>query len=328
MKQDRNNNYLLGKIDFKNDVSSYKKSYNLLVEGQTDRRFLRDILNKDVSCTVVSEYGTFVGTNFDHKKQIINIVCGLPNCKKIQPNKAEENSEELYGMIDLDYDSVTQFMSYPKMFVTDTHDVETLIMSTDAGVFKRLEKCEFHTDEIKKAFFVAYPIGIVYSVVHKTKDLKSINKEKIDYSEFVTNNEINISRMADHIIRKKVKKGTDEKLKKLSPDRIKEEVDRISKNKVIKKHSNKGIMMIDLKDFNPNDINDYWKVVNGHVILSLLKYINKNAGEMYSDRTIQGLDRTFEFAIIKHYDISCFKNTEIYAKMHSQNLVKERLTSF
>ena len=169
-------------ISFQNN-----KKRLLLVEGTTDKDFIERITNKnDVYC--VTPNNSVDSAPINNKEAIVQALFGLfrPEIldKTDQQNvrKLKEKVKDLvFGMVDLDYDDPSSYEPMPWLFVTDTHDLETLLLSTAEDLVRRLKIPE---DYSKKAYYLAYQLGFLRREVAKQKTflkpIKCDSNRKLD----------------------------------------------------------------------------------------------------------------------------------------------------
>lgn len=228
----------------------------------------------------------------------------------------------VFGMIDLDYDDPTgEYMSSPRLFVTDTHDLETLLLSTDDGLLQRIDECVIPEEDSKKAFYLAYQLGLIRQVIYEVNDsplslnpLSGGGQEDMDYASFVDGYEVNLKKLLNYLNEKNAEPIPAPKLKKL--------LEKIASNKRIKKRiTNEYIWNSTWEAFDPAKVTDFWEVVNGHDILSLLRYINQDAAEKYDNKNAFSLNRDFELDLVDNYDYANLERTKTYKDMRGEEVV-------
>ena len=97
----------------------------------------------------------------------------------------------------------------------------------------------------------------------------------------------------------------------------------MSKNKSVKKYLTKeGIWYSGIDSFDVAKTDDLWDVVNGHDILSLLRYVNEDAAIKFKSSSDHAVNRAFEMALIEEYNPNNFKKTKICSRMIKENIVK------
>ena len=300
-----------------------KEKRLLLVEGETDRLFIEKITNDDVNC--ITPNMSFDPDSTNNKKAIVHALFGLfkpemlcePERSNVLELKLKEKLKNLvFGMVDLDYDAPSSYEPMPWLFVTDTHDLETLLLSTDEGDEGLVRRLKIPEDYSKKAYYLAYQLGFLRRVVAKLID-KGIVKEKTflkpmkseaNYEKFVDKNtcKINLEELLNFF------------------EYNKNDKDEILNNKEIRKKIDKDSFLWkgDLKDFDKSTYEDFWRVVNGHEILSLIRYIyQQEANEGAINEALPLLHADFEKIIITEYDYSALEKTKIYDRMKNENVV-------
>lgn len=299
----------------------------LIVEGQTDKRFIEKHLEEDVLCVVANKA---FGTNAEEsqarikcKKEIVKIVYGLSKIPMLLKIPKELEKKAVYGMVDLDNDNpLSAELSVKRLFVTDTHDLETLIISSDSKILQRIKDCAITSEDVQKALYLAYQLGktkeVLFDVSERGFEINSVSAgstRDIDYAFFVNGYEINVKKIVKYICLKSKSEFSSAKEKKIA--------ERAIVDKRLKKRLNKdGVWNTSWNGFSTSKHDDYWKVVNGHDILSLLRYINIDASLKYQDQNIHLLNRAFEMDLIDNYDYRLFVETKLYKKMLSETVIK------
>lgn len=101
-------------------------------------------------------------------------------------------------------------------------------------------------------------------------------------------------------------------------------VDDVLAGKIIKKlFSKDGVWKGEWSDFDTNMADDFWGIVNGHDILSALRYANQDATKRYSNIDGCCLNRDFEMDLIDKYDYSSLVDTEMYQEMRKAEIVNQ-----
>lgn len=323
---------LVGNLTFSMDYNQLVNGSKrlLIVEGQTDKKFIEKILNEDVVCLVANKaFGAQKGfgeSSFNCKCAIMQVVYGMSKLPITFLNNVPKEFEActIFGMIDLDYDETSkEYLATPRLFVTDTHDLETLLLSTDNGLLQRIDGCVIPSDDSKKAFYLAYQLGFIRKVIMDVNkediSLKAISgggSEDVDYAAFIEGNEINVRSLIHYINVQNDNVLSAPKEKKLT-DSV------ISNKKLKKKLDANGTWNARLESFDASNYPDFWEIVNGHDILSLLRYVNMDAADKYANRGAFSLNRNFEVDLIENYQYSSLDGTQIYKNMKNQKVVKD-----
>ena len=205
IKADKVNEYvnsLMANLSFKADYQSFlkkngEKARLLIVEGTTDETFVKNVISPDVACMIArkafmkrASFGAETREQaINYKAAIVQLVYGLSKMPQIISCKGSENWI-VYGMIDLDFDDEDSnlYKKTSQLFVTDTHDLETLLLSTDSELLRRVKRCSIDEKDIKWAFSVAYQLGVMRSVLRDSDmrlDLSALAAGSTDYSCFV-----------------------------------------------------------------------------------------------------------------------------------------------
>ena len=318
-------NKLAGAMHMRMDFNSFSKGEKklLIVEGQTDERFIRDHLNEDVLCLVANKaFGLNNGfdarQSINHKNAIIHVIYGLSQIPTLIRCPQGSENWKVYGMIDMDFDEEERFTRTDKLFITDTHDLETLMISTDANLFEKIEDCIIRPEDLKKALFISYQLGKMKQILNGAVSTSPLSRasEQVDYSRFVlTDYRVSLLELIKYL--------NSESGGQLNTTKVKKLYDRLCKDKSVKKMLTKeGIWGKEINSFDISEIDDIWNTVNGHDILSLLKYLNEDAAYKFRNRSSYHLDREFEIALVEAYDHTKFGDTEICSKMIKENVAK------
>lgn len=312
-------NRLISRLTFHSSYHSFLSGSlkYLLVEGNTDAEFIRDQLKSDVVCDVANKaFPPSAEANKNWKKAIAYVVFGLtvvpllitcpPDCKNIQ----------LYGMVDLDFDESQDYIRVPHLFVTDTHDLETLMLSTDNELLQKLDQCNIPEEDMNTAYLMAYELGTIKSFISDFDypySCLSGDSVIIPYGDlFSADGRIILSSLIEYLCQndREASNAKKQKAKK----------DKFIKSKQVKKYFKDDLWKIGKDDFDYHKTNDFWDIVNGHDILRILKYLNADVALQFST-TGTSLDREFESALIDKYDYSKLAQTNMFKKMLKENIV-------
>ena len=299
----------------------------LLVEGNSDQKFFEHIRSSDTRCISVAEFmkarSAFSTSrspapeSYNCKAVIttilIHIAC-FPDCYDF-PKGAEK--WPLYGLIDNDFDDSTDYSRVTKLFFTDTHDLETMMISTDDGLFTRLKQCSITAEEVKAALYIADQMAAYRQAIKSNGNLNQglINEDDgtVNYYAFTTGDKVDLGKMLAYISNKSETPLSREKLKK-----TRESISRSLKKQLDKE----GVWKKTLVSFAVSADSDFWMDVNGHDILSAIRYKNPSAREVFINQCGYSQNRDFEFALTVVYDYECLKKTNLYTKLQAAGLLK------
>lgn len=307
---------LLGAISMRINYWSYgniRPTKVLLVEGSTDKKFIDQYVKSEVLSQIgICTFGRPHGKSSDQnvKKTIIRIVRGATEFKALLHIPPRMQDVEITGMVDKDFDSEMCYSQDKNIFVTDTHDLETLMLSTDKSVLKRFDDCPLQDIDIQRSIFRAYQIGVVLPVLHEYKiDTHSISggDSCADYNSFFDGQDrVSLSQLLEYLLRDK--RAARSCL--LSA----------AKHKAIRsKFDKEHFWNSDLPTFYRDVPSDLWKKINGHDVLALIMFFSAAAALKFNSKS--KLNRKFEMAIIEKYKKENFKNTDIYRKMQGRAIV-------
>ena len=317
-------NMLAGSLHMRMDYNNFNTGDKklLIVEGQTDESFIKNQVRDDVVCLVANKAFNFRGglgpqATVNHKNAIIQVVYGLSVYPAIIKCPKGSENWKVYGMIDMDFDDPGDNKKTTHLFITDTHDLETLMLSTDDTLLQRIEGCVISQDDSNKALFLAYQLGKLRTFLFDYISVKPISagSKEVDYSKFIQDGyRLSLSALFSYI--------NQEGEEKLSSAKEKRLIARLLKDKEVKKYTDSsGCWKADLEKFDILATPDFWEVVNGHDILALLRYVNADAALKFRKKPSYTLNRDFEMSLIKAYDMANFKKTRICSDMISEQIV-------
>ncbi len=320
-------NALLATLKFKQDYDEQSglRKRILLVEGRTDQAFFKRIARNDARYICVSD---FIGGHMsvetskppalqwlNNKDVIVNLIknflipgpLGLPTTASSWP---------LYGLIDSDFDLDYHYSRYNKLFFTGTHDIETLMLSTDKGLLLRLPDCTIHAEEVMRALYIAAQLSVFRQVIYKSGSFRQLNvtdsEGVVNYSAFTSDGRISFHLLLDYINKNSERPLSKEKMKK-----IKEKISIENKKSI----DEEGFWKKSYEAFSNNVDNDFWRTVNGHDILSAIRYLNRSAQEHFTNNAGYRVNRDFELALSNEYDYTCFVSTDLYSHLISTELI-------
>ena len=278
-----------------------KKINYILVEGETDYKFFKNTKFKKFNNR---NYYIFIKTiiNFAKDKE-----CQFePNCKHLIEKMVKFKllcklfkNNELFGIVDRDFGD-----EYPNLSVTtqhilsnDTHDLETMLISTDKEIYKKLPFA-LNLENYLNALYMSYQIGCVKYAIWEIKTFVQYNK-KHNFKHYFKNGELNIYEYISYLTN-----GNIEQVDLVYPKIIqllRKDNKLDSRNK-----------FIEYDIFKNNIPNDIWFIINGHDFTDALNFLLHT---FYSRDDLSKM-------LINSYDINMFKNTRLFEKMEKYNLVK------
>lgn len=295
----------------------------LFVEGPTDKYFIGKYLTHNVDCRPVKDIlqsKEVLGQNtqnFNCRQVIVNL-CRIKQLAPILEYKLNENEWPIYGLVDSDNrDDNPQTIN--TLFFTDTHDLETLILSTDYKILFRISEGKISSDDIKKALLLSYQLSVTREVIREntsSNDLSlgsiSGSLSNIKFNLFVYDNKINVFKLIHYVNNRNLDK-----------DKINKIIDKVINNKIISEKVDKktGNWKGNWKSFDYSKIPNFWNIVNGHDILHFLIYQCKYAKLTFENKNDYPMDRRFEQKLVEKYDYSKFTKTNIYKKMKQAGLL-------
>lgn len=333
---------LVANISLKCDYRSYLDNSRklLLVEGSTDERFIKKVKRENVDCFVASNvfysndcFRKDIQLDEESKNEesqqisckqavasVVITVYNIPDTFFSFPS--EINKWDLYGMIDSDFQLPTDYFRTPRLFITDTHDLETLLMSSDKNLLSRLKNCELSSDEIKVAYFLAYQLSIIreeIKVNYKELDTSTIScsSKQVDFERFVEGKVINLFSIVSYM--------NHAGKNNLSLTRVNKICNKIINGKMGRRRfDSNGKWKQSYADFDVSCYDNFWHIVNGHDILQLLRFINTDAYDTFNNDCRYNLNRDFEICLIETYDYSKLAETKLYENMKNHELINNQ----
>ena len=323
-------NLLAAQAKLKFDYSAFLKKERklVLVEGSTDKEFITNVKSESVDCIVANSvfngnasFRTSATKSINCKKAIVQIIQGISRYPSFIIHKPNDIDKwDLYGMVDLDCDELGAGVPTERLFVTDTHDLETLILKTDDALLDRLEGCEIPHDDVKKAYFVAYQLSELRDILKDIHDQNafdlgviSCGSRQVEFNSFLHETKVCFADLVKYIAEKSGNVYSGAKKKQI--------IDRMLKSKDGKrKFDAEGLWKQEISSFDISSIPNFWTSINGHDVLQLIQYFNADACAKYCSGTAE-LNRNFEMSLIKSYDYSCFSKTDLHKKMKAAGIV-------
>ena len=310
------------------DAAAGLRKKVLLVEGATDQKFIERVKRTDIRCLSVAEFmrarnafstsRTSVVEPFNSRAVIITILKHIAYYPEYFDFPKGAETWPLYGFVDNDFDDSNDYSRVTKLFFTDTHDLETLMLSTDSELLNRLEQCNITADEIKAALYVADQMAAYRKAIKRNGNLNPglINAPDgtIAFEEFTTGNMVDLFRLLQYINDKSEKHLSKEKLRKTRESIIRDLKKKLDKEGTWKKAFESLAVASD---------SDLWMNVNGHDVLSAICYKNPSVREVFLNRGGYSKNRDFEFALSEAYDYGCLKKTKLYTKLQAAGLLRE-----
>ena len=310
------------------DAAAGLRKKVLLVEGATDQKFIGHIKGSDTRCLSVTDFmrarsafstsRSQSSESFNSKVVITTILKHIALFPEYYDFPKGAETWPLYGLVDNDFDDSNDYSRVPKLFFTDTHDLETLMISTDKELFARLERCSITVDEVKAALYIANQMAAFRQAIKNNGNLSpsliNMSDGTISFEEFMDDNLVDLVKLLQYINGKSENPLSREKLKKT----------RESITKDLKKKLNKeGYWKKSLESFAVTADSDFWMDVNGHDVLSAICYKNRHAREVFKNQDGYSQNRDFEIALSEVYDYDCLKKTNLHRKLQAAGLLKE-----
>ena len=324
----KHKNYLLNNLILHNDYNTTKglKRVVLMVEGKTDEAFIEKVLNHDVRCLPVVDFlktkNTFTTSpktlHVNYKEVITTILLHIAMFPEICDFPKGAETWPLYGLVDNDFktEDKARFSRVYNLFFTDTHDIETLMLSTDPELLTNLKQCTIRADEIKIALYLANQLAYFRRAITKNGELNphaiSNAEGDIDFPQFMESDRISLPLLLNYINRQSDLRLSKARLKR-ALDKIAEEMGGlIDKERKWKKP---------FSIFSAEENDDLWMNINGHDVLAAIRFVNDGAREAFSNKSGYSQNRSFEFALSETYNYSKFRSTRLYSKLAARGLL-------
>ena len=297
----------------------------ILVEGTTDTAFMDRCKKDDVTCISVSNiingYNRLKKqpgiSQASCKRVICNTVYGLSVIPAKVKCRPEAVNWKLYGAVDQDFDDYEDISITTRLFQTDSHDLETMLLSTDEEAVMRIKEIDITAEQMAKAECLAYEMSKLRQQIPKYSRIPTrlFKGESgiVEFSEITDGPDIDVKKALAYLNRRNGGRSSSSEIKKLLESIIKENGKNIDKN---------GIFKYGNSHFDPLFFPDFWYDVNGHDLLSALIYVNVNAYYKYYDSKAGELNREFEKDLIAAYEIKRFAKTRMFKRMLDFDLVE------
>jgi len=319
-------NYILNTLQLKGEynTSTGLKNNVLIVEGITDEVFIGKIIHPDARCYAISKMiqarnafsSTQTVTKVNCKELIIEILKRLVQSPEFFGFPKGSEKWPLFGMVDRDYDEPSQFIRIQKLFFTDTHDLETIMLSTDSDLLTRIEECNIDHESVKKALFLAYQLAQYRIAIFDegTLDPVLINESDgtVNYQSFSNEITIHLGSLLSFINERQSSRVSAAKLNRVYHSII---------TKMKKYVDKEGQWKKSFSSFSIDRQDEFWMITNGHDILSAIRFICPSINAHFQNTGMYRQNRSFEFALSASYDYQCFQTTELFRKLNINDLI-------
>ena len=302
-------------------VAQQNATKYLLVEGATDAAFI------NAKCKTVYDMiqarlqfmTTAQKQNISYKKIIISVLTRLSSDPTFFGFPKGSEKWPLYGMVDNDYETnPAGLMRVVRLFFTGTHDIETLMLSSDSGLLSRIKECPVNEADIKKALFISYQLAYFRQGLYGygDSDFKITSIEEADgtveFSSFTDGDYVNLEKLLQVINGHQTTPISDARLKRICAN-VRKDMKR--------KLDADGRWKKSFETFSIDAHDDFWQITNGHDILSAVRYVVPAVAISFPNIGGYSQNRAYEFALSTEYDYHCFADTELYNKLFSNGLI-------
>ena len=305
------------------DAALGLKKNVLMVEGKTDEAFVKRIVCPDTRCLPVVEllkarnaFSTSPPAKVNHKEIITTILQRISMFPEAFDFPKGAEKWPLYDLVDNDFGTEASFSRVSKLFFTDTHDIETMMLSTDPELLTRLRGCSISLEETNRALYLAMQLSAFRQAIADNGTLSqsaiSNSDGTIDFSKFSEEDRISLPKLIDHL-----NSQTDSPLSREKLKRTREKI-AASMKKLLDKD---GLWKKPFSSYTVEQDDPVWMEINGHDVLSAITYVNETAKEVFSNAAGYAKNRDFEFALSESYDYNQLKKTKLHKKLSDNGLI-------
>ena len=295
-------------ISTRNVFSFYDKNYTyVVVEGSVDEAFIKKLTDK-VKVKSIEVWIKEINS-FKRQKEYINY-----KSKVLDELRSNNDVKNLYGMIDTDFNDINEYKDIlDKLFITDTHDLETLLLKTYFDLLYEIgDPKVIQENEIFKSYYLAYQIGVIKKSLLRlyAASPKVGNKTNFDdlfdniiqhYDDICNDDSICLDKLLKHI-------KLDERIKSFDTIRSYFGINPPSKFNFTREE------FVD-KVYSAED-SGFWNIVNGHDILNLLCFFNTEIVRSLENKYSDYKYSIFEHALVYEYKANKLINqSDMYEKM-------------
>lgn len=184
MKKHITSNSKCNEIKMLMNKKAFKEKTFILLEGKTDIKLFRKL--------------------FDTTKVQLESLEGKENVEKIVKLIVKENQDRIIGLSDADFDHLNNVSPQLSVYLTDTHDTETLIIN-GVGIDSMIAEyatSNYHDGLTRKllleSFLVSYEIGLLKLV--NCRSNYNLCFKDIDFEKFLDINKLNVVFNQEHFI--------------------------------------------------------------------------------------------------------------------------------
>ncbi len=305
----------------------------LLVEGKSDVKFWKRIVSDTLFIDDVKSFAdsicALLNKPTNNKRAVIGICEAL---SVIDQSRSDSQSTfekwEINGVIDRDFDEQT-FGAVSSLHVTDTHDLETLLLYTDSELLQRLIDAKSYgilitNEQADSAKRLSLQMGLIrmalrslprelknwFYLPQRRKQNSYRNQERIDYALLNDHGNFDLMQFlrATNNLQTLQDRKDDQSLKEI--ERL------IIMAPVLKRKIGSDGKWSDSKIY--DDELTIWRIINGHDYLRFLRSLVPGAEKAY--KSDYQADNALEFDLIQSYDTSRLIKTRLYCSMQQSNL--------
>ena len=170
MRKYINSNSKFNEIKILLNKKKFKDKTFVLLEGKTDIKLFRKL--------------------FDNTKVQLESVDGKDNVESVVKLVLKDNNDRILGVSDADFDHLNKISPQLSIYLTDTHDTETLILNEVGidSIIAEYATSDYHDGLTRRllieAFSVSYEIGLLKLV--NCRSTYNLCFKEIDFDRFLT----------------------------------------------------------------------------------------------------------------------------------------------
>ena len=317
MAKNKLNNIFMPTCCFQSNKNQYVSDNKLvLVEGSQDYRLFKRVGTKgnvkflDID-RFVNDYirGYFNSNDNSHKKRILHV---MSNWRIDGRLFKHVNDLNMYAVVDRDYDDEFPVGKYDRVFSSDAHDLETMLLKTDDELNEKIISLLSSNELLNVAKYMVYQIAIIKKCLHGSNIKVNYNKIKSsDVALFFDDIKLNVKKYVNYLVNNCS-----------SASNFKSSLNKSAIHSALlkglkKEVDNDGNLRIKITDFTNKQPKDFWEIINGHDFLQIILYLNKKNN---STKELEEKSR-FEYFLIDNYNCGKLKNDPLYDKLKSVNII-------
>lgn len=287
---------LISSISFKYDywqMADPGRNF-ILVEGETDAEFI--IKSSLEQIKPIKAKSVFLEPR-NCKKAILDTFKALEQYHPLITMPDGWEKWKLFGLIDWDYEEQETHERFKRLFHYDRHDLETTLLSLDEDLLFEIG-ISIKQQEKNKIYFMAYQLGCVNRAMYEAESFSCRISDDWVQDVFTDEGVLKVEKL----------------IKMMEADKSTKGLSVVKISKYCSQLNRKGEWQITYSDFCDGLPLDFWDIVNGHDIGVILRFVSDEAQKKYWGHGRE-LNRDFEFALIRNFDVDKFKSSQLFKKL-------------